>query len=290
MSDITRKLATIERISAINPIPDADAIEGATIRGWSVVVKKGEHQVGDLVVYCEIDSVLPERPEFEFLRPRGFRIRTIKLRNQISQGIIFPLHILDSVGQFQSVLGEPEYDLLLLYGDNKGIPIVEGENVTELLGVTKYEPQIPACLGGIAKGSFPSHSIRTDEERIQNLVDIYDEYKTKYTWTATEKLDGCLDENTLIETEDGEKSIKEICETKYSGKVRTFNHQTLKEEFQKILGHFIKEPSSHEWFEIELEDGHKIRLTGNHEVWLPELLCWRRIDELDGDEEFLLKN
>jgi RNA ligase (TIGR02306 family) len=98
MSDITRKLATIERISAINPIPDADAIERATIRGWNVVVKKGEHKVGELVVYCEIDSIMPERPEFEFLRSRGFRIRSIRLRNQISQGIIFPLSILNSIG------------------------------------------------------------------------------------------------------------------------------------------------------------------------------------------------
>ena len=99
MADITRKLATIERISAINPIPDADAIERATIRGWNVVVKKGEHKVGELVIYCEIDSIMPERPEFEFLRPRGFRIRTISLRKQISQGIIFPLNILNSVGK-----------------------------------------------------------------------------------------------------------------------------------------------------------------------------------------------
>lgn len=99
MADIERKLATIERISEIHPIPDADAIERAVIRGWSVVVRKGDHKVGDLVVYCEIDSLMPERPEFEFLRPRGFRIRTISLRKQISQGIIFPLNILNSVGK-----------------------------------------------------------------------------------------------------------------------------------------------------------------------------------------------
>ncbi len=99
MAEIVRKLATIERISAINPIPEADQIERATIRGWNVVVKKGEHKVGELVVYCEIDSLMPERPEFEFLRPRGFRVRTIKLRGQCSQGIIFPLNILNSAGK-----------------------------------------------------------------------------------------------------------------------------------------------------------------------------------------------
>jgi RNA ligase (TIGR02306 family) len=171
MTEIVRKLATIERISAINPIPEADAIERATIRGWNVVVKKGEHKVDELVIYCEIDSLMPEREEFEFLRPRGFRIRTIKLRGQISQGIIFPLSI---IGQYPPPY-LPKYE--------------EGFDVTNILGITKYETPIPAELAGQVKGGFPSHSIKTDEERIQNLIDHYEDYK-KEEWIATEKVDG----------------------------------------------------------------------------------------------------
>jgi len=94
-----RKLATIEKITELNPIEGADAIEVATIRGWKVVIKKGEFKIGDLCVYCEIDSVMPDRPEFEFLRSRNFRIKTIKLRGVPSQGIIFPLTILNSIGK-----------------------------------------------------------------------------------------------------------------------------------------------------------------------------------------------
>jgi len=192
-----RKLATIERISAINPIPDADAIERATIRGWNVVVKKGDHKVGDLVVYCEIDSIMPGRPEFEFLRPRGFRIKTIKLRGQVSQGIIFPLSILPETWNVEFPLGV--------------VPVsakdaLEGDDVTEILGVIKYEPQIPACLAGLAKGAFPSHSIKTDEERVQNLVDIYEEYRTKYTWIATEKVDGSSTTYSIVHDEFGVSS------------------------------------------------------------------------------------
>ena len=145
MADITRKLATIERISAINPIPDADAIERATIRGWNVVVKKGEHKVGELVIYCEIDSIMPERPEFEFLRPRGFRIKTIKLRGTYSQGIIFSLNILNSSGNLIEKDGKFYLEMKQL------IELSEGTDVTGLLGVIKYEPQIPACLAGLAK-------------------------------------------------------------------------------------------------------------------------------------------
>ena len=187
MADIKRKLATIERISAINPIPEADAIERATIRGWNVVVKKGEHKVGELVVYLEIDSLVPERPEFEFLRPRGFRIRTIKLRGQVSQGIIFPLNILlDPVAD----------DAIKRLSENFVIPkepetteLYEGLDVTELLSITKYDPPIPAELSGQVLGNFPSHSIKTDEERIQNLIDHYEDYR-KEEWVATEKVDG----------------------------------------------------------------------------------------------------
>ena len=164
-----RKLATIEKISEIHPIKDADAIERAVIRGWDVVIKKGDFKKDDLCVYCEIDSVMPEREEFEFLRPRKFRIKTIKLRGQVSQGIVFPLDI--------------------LHKDNYSGIWVVGDDVTEFLGVEKYDPPIPACLSGTAIGRFPSHSIKTDEERIQNLIELYDEYK-QYTWIATEKLDG----------------------------------------------------------------------------------------------------
>ena len=271
-----RKLATIEKISEIHPIPNADAIERAVIRGWNVVTRKDEFKVGDLCVYCEIDSLMPERPEFEFLRPRGFRIRTIKLRNQISQGIAFPISILPAA----------------LTNDENWIVekiLKEGTDVTELLGIVKYEPPIPAQLSGLVKGTFPSHSIKSDEERIQNLIDRYEDFK-KEIWIVTEKLDGCLDENTILETENGEKTIKEICEIKYSGKIKTFNLETLKEEYRKVLFHSIIENENRQWFEIELENGIKIKLTGNHKIWISNLKCWRRVDELDGDEIILLKN
>jgi hypothetical protein len=104
---VMRKLAGIQTVNAVEPIPNADAIERIRVLGWWVVVKKGEHQPGDKIVYCEIDSLLPERPEFEFLRPSsfkpaqtdatgqeilpaGFRIKTVKLRGQVSQGICCP--------------------------------------------------------------------------------------------------------------------------------------------------------------------------------------------------------
>lgn len=182
-----RKLATIEKIKEIHPIPDADAIERALIRGWSVVIKKGDFKVGDLCVYCEIDSLMPEREEFEFLRPRNFRIKTVKLRGQISQGIAFPLNILEHENVKLELIKEIELGKVKDEGFSIKFPI--GADVTEALGITKYEIPIPAELSGKVKGGFPGHSIKTDEKRIQNLIDHYNEYKEN-KWIATEKLDG----------------------------------------------------------------------------------------------------
>jgi len=222
-----RKLATIERITEIHPIEGADAIERAVIRGWNIVIKKGEFKPGDLCVYCEIDSLMPEREEFEFLRPRGFRIKTIKLRGQISQGIIFPLEI--------------------LYNGNADIPslvhfVQEGLDVTEILGVTKWEPQIPAELSGTTKGGFPSHSIKTDEERIQNLIDKYEDYRRWYTWTATEKVDGSSVTysiyNDEFEVASRNLSLKEHPENELNSFWKFARENQVEEKMRKFMNEF----------------------------------------------------
>jgi len=175
-----RKLASIQRIKALEPIEDADAIEKATVLGWQLVVKKGEYQVGDLMVYCEIDSLLPERPEFEFMKPRGMRVRTIRLRGQVSQGICFPLSFLS---------------------DN--FPVVEDADCTDELGIIKYEPPVPANLNGIAKGKFPPFIPKTDETRVQVLQPILDKYKGQKCYIS-EKLDGS---STTYYIKDGEFGV-----------------------------------------------------------------------------------
>ncbi|MFN0050343.1 MAG: RNA ligase (ATP) [Cytophagales bacterium] len=161
-----RKLASIQKILALDPIEGADAIERATVLGWQLVVKKGEFNVGDLAVYCEIDSLMPDVPIFEFLKVRQFRIRTIRLRGQVSQGICFPLSILPA-----------------------NFDIFEDADCTEILGITKYEPPIPACLSGIIKGKFPSFIPKTDETRVQVLQKLLDKYKGDHCY-ITEKIDG----------------------------------------------------------------------------------------------------
>ena len=150
---MSRTLASIQRITDIQPIPNADAIEVASVLGWKVVVKKGEYQVGDLAVYLEIDSVPPDEERYRFLwkfadqRPNNFRIRTIKLRGQISQGILFPLAQFGDHGPWNF----PN----------------EGEDVTNRIGITKYEAPLPGGSANV-EGQFFDGVPKTDEERVQS--------------------------------------------------------------------------------------------------------------------------
>ena len=170
-----RKLASIRRIDDIQPIPGADAIDVATIGGWNVVVKKGEFAVGQLVIYFEIDSWIPhelapflskgqEPRTYEGVK--GERLKTVKLRGQVSQGLILPLN-------------------------DKVAGLAEGDDATEILGILKYEKPISVSLAGFARGNFPTFIPKTDQERIQNLKhDLGDWVAAGLDWEVTEKLDG----------------------------------------------------------------------------------------------------
>lgn len=171
-----RTLATVRVIDAINPIIGADAIEVATVGGWKVVTRKGEYAVGQLAVYCEIDSWIPHALA-PFLskgkEPRvyngvtGERLRTIKLRGQLSQGLLLPVSIIGATGRLEI-----------------------GADVTEQLGVTKWERPIPAQLSGIVRGNFPAFIQKTDQERCQNLEHAIFGTGLKLEYEISVKLDG----------------------------------------------------------------------------------------------------
>lgn len=187
-----RKLASVRLINALEAIEGADQIEKAIIDGWEVVVKKGEFKPSDKCVYIEIDSIVPSsNPKFEFLEPRRYRVRTIKLRKQVSQGIAFPLHELDLEDTLE-----------------------EGTDLTERLGIQKYDPELKKenlLLADSNKKKNPVHKFllryswyrklwtkqkgwpawvaKTDEERIQNIPSILRRYADAIFY-ETEKLDG----------------------------------------------------------------------------------------------------
>lgn len=155
-----RKLATIRTINDIQPIPDADMIEVATVDGWKCVVKKGTFKIGDKSVYIEIDSLIPtNREEFNFLKPNkeGFhRLRTMRMRGQISQGLLIP----------------PPEDKTVW------------NDLGDYYGIKKYEIPEELSMQGDIYGPFPHFIPKTDLERIQNLSDF------EGTFHATAKMDG----------------------------------------------------------------------------------------------------
>ena len=177
MTETSRKLASIQRIAEVKDIPDADLIQAYRVNGWWIVSKKGEFVVDSLVVYLEIDSfVSTELAPFlskgkeprEYMGIRGERLKTVRLKKQISQGLLLPLSVCDHI--------ESE--------------LFEGLDVTYPLGIIKWEaPEefIPAN----AKGTFPSFIPKTDQPRVQNLSREFNEWLTDGSvWQKTEKLDG----------------------------------------------------------------------------------------------------
>lgn len=239
-------LASVQRIISIEPIEGADMIVTATVLGWQVVVKKGEYKVGDLCCYIQIDTIVPDKPEYEFLRDRNFRVRTIKLRKQISQGLIVPL----PSGKWK-----------------------EGEDITDAIGVKKYEkpdnnperyekPRVPKVwykklfyifkynylykafprLQHKSRSPFPKHLVSvTDEERIQNMPAVLKAYHGK-PFVVSYKLDGSS--ITIIHSKSFGKSKFRICSRRFelhdkkNDWYRVFADTKFNLEVLKLVKHF----------------------------------------------------
>lgn len=244
-----RKLATIRTIDALEPIPDADKIEVAVVGGWRVVVQKGLYKAGDKAVYFEIDSWMPhalapfltDPSHFSkvFEGVEGQRLKSKKLRGVISQGLLIPLtevveylrtiqpeEIHGEVGiiDFETDDVTVESKIGIMSGDVDGTPTMyfEGDDLTELLGILKWEKVIPATMGGVVRGSFPGFMPKfpgfmpkTDQERLQNLksefLGHHDEFYNRVgwfeenaQWEISEKLDGT---SCTIYIKDGEFGV-----------------------------------------------------------------------------------
>ena len=222
-----RKLASIQRIWKIEPIEGADRIELAHVLGWQCVVNKGQFQPMDTAVYFEIDSFLPIRDEFEFMRSssykktdimgEGFRLRTMRFRGQISQGLLLP------VSQFPEIPKNADV----------------GDDVTELLGVRKWEIEERATTGGTVIGTLPYDIPHTDETRVQEEPELIQAFAGLEYYIST-KMDGSshsigIDENGFHVTghnyeykDDGSSSFYKL--------VKARENQAKMEDCMKVLG------------------------------------------------------
>jgi RNA ligase (TIGR02306 family) len=215
-----RKLATIRKISDLLPIEGADLILTAVIDGWTVVVKKNEFQIGDLCVYCEIDSFLPdgnpawqhlvEKSSRTFEGGKGHRLRTVKLRGQLSQGFAAPIP--------RDLEIEWSHTFLNFEGARS---LQEGDDVTNILNIKKWEAPIPAELAGQVAGNFPTFIKKTDQERCQNIGhEIFTENAGMY-FEVTMKLDGSSFTAFYNNDDDG------VCSRNWQLKIEENEHNTL---------------------------------------------------------------
>lgn len=184
-----RKLASIQVVNEIRPIENADAIECVVILGWTVVAKKGEFKVGDKCVFFEIDSILPNEEKYSFLDYKeeynGYRLKTVRLRGQLSQGLALPINIFDIAEDIEV-----------------------GTDLTEQLKIRKYEPPVPEETG--AKSSSRVWEIpKTDEERYQSNPELVNALKGK-EYYASVKLDGTSTTIILNINEDDEPEVN-VC-------------------------------------------------------------------------------
>lgn len=254
-----RKLASVQVVNEIRPIENADAIECAVVLGWTVVVKKGEFKIGDKCVFFEIDSILPNEEKYSFLDYKeeynGYRLKTVRLRGQLSQGLALPINIFEL----------PE-------------DIEIGTDLTEQLKIRKYEPPVPEEVG--AKPSNRVWEIpKTDEERYQSNPSLVDALKGK-EYYASVKLDGTSTTVILNINDENEPEVN-VCgrntcyeenpNNKYWAAAMKYNMK------EKILEHYNK-TGKRLAFQGELIgpkiQGNKMGLTENDlyifNVWIAE--------------------
>jgi len=183
------KLAVIEQITELIPIEGADRIELAKIQGWKSVVKKGDYNVGDVIVFVPIDTIIHHKEWNSFLWTEGkdtdkpVRIKTKKLRNTVSQGVIFPTSIIPV---------EQQWNL--------------GDDVASAIGVEKYEVQLSPQLAGRVKGLFPTHILsKTDEDNLLSNIKVLEEIKNCNVVVVSLKMDGSS--GTLIKDNEGNITV-----------------------------------------------------------------------------------
>lgn len=286
-------VARIAKVDSIAPIQGADRIQIAYVLGNQVIVSK-DTKVGDIGVFFDCELQLDEKycAENNLFRKKelnkdkdkaGYigdnrRLKVEKfMKIAKSEGLFMPLSSLEYTG----------HDISKLKA---------GDTFDELNGVKICQKYINEKT----RRFMESNRVKKPKAiQAPTFIPHVDSENIKYYWdaipkgaliTLSSKSHGCVDKNTLIQTEEyGSLRIQEIVEKKIKCKIKAFDTKLRKEVFVPIDDYYFF-PNSDDWYEIELEDGSKIEITGNNPVWLPDYHCYRRVDKLRvGDNLFTTK-
>jgi hypothetical protein len=279
-------LVHLVQVGKFGKHPNADTLSITQVYGQNVIFRTGGFQEGDLAVFLPPDSVLPTDPEHPLLKDNpglkpGHRVDAVRLRGIFSNGFMVPAKILFT-----------EEEL-------KDIPV--GTHVADRIGVTKYEDEGEKL------------STRGDNERDPGYMPCYTDIEgwPKHRHVIpegeevviTEKIHGCVDADTILETlERGPLAIREIVQNRLEVHVKSARLTSRPIQLgnchkSEVVGDFCEYKKvidwselseSDDWYEIELPNGKLLHATGNHEVWLPVLRCWRRVDQLTENDQILI--
>ena len=287
--------AIVCKIKNLQRHPNADRLQIGKAHNYDVIVSLDVKE-GDLGVFFPCDGQLshelcynnnlyqdksknkdPEAKGGFFSDNR--RVRAINLRGARSEGFWSPVSIFDWL----------EQDVMLK----------EGQMFDVLVG-------IDICNKYVTPATMKRQNNKPRGRNELKLKDQFPDFKKHFSTNhlkshgylipdtafliISEKMHGCVDKNTIIDTlEKGKVKIKDIVDSKEKLHIKSLNTITNEIEYAQIEDWYFY-PNDQDWYEIELEDGTKLEITGNNPVWLPDKKCYRRVDELTTEELLLIDN
>ena len=296
---------TVVKIGEILPIEGRDRIVKTMVNGLSIVIGKDEFQTGDVAVYCANETQLHElflhlnsmyddkelnidKEKKGYINKHG-RVRIVKLGGVPSYGIL--LHP-TSIATF---LNEPVEVVNEYLGNhaNEDFDEINGEIFCKV-----YVPPIKTSNRQMSKSERRNKKLARFKMLIEGSFRLhYDtdqlarnmhEFSPDDKVFISNKLHGCVDGSTIINTlEYGDKTIKEIVENRLQCKIKSYDIENKEVVYVSIDDYYLLKNDG-EWYEMELEDGRKILITGNNPVWMPTLNCYRRAEELKVGDTLLI--
>lgn len=320
--------ATIVRVGELKNIENSDNLKQVIIDGFSVVVNKNDVKEGDYMIYCknetalnaqflsvnnmfeigerhlnenasEVEKLIDEGKTDEAKKLVGYfnkhgRVKMIKLRGCPSMGVLLRL---ESFINWDSTLADVILDDYVKYDENGNFIPFDFDTVNENLFIKAYVPKTNACRSGGGTGQKKDKTKRFNRMLEGEWSFHYDtnqlnsnmwKFSPEDVVDISVKIHGCVERNTIINTmEYGDITIGEIVDKKINCHIKAYDVETNTNVWVPIDNYYLMKNDG-EWYEIELEDGRTITITGNNPVWIPELNLYRRVDELDGTECLLV--
>lgn len=322
-------LATVVKLPEVKPHPNADRLSLVEIFGNTIIVAKNLYAEGERVVYFPVECAISkeflswgnllDKAELNadqktkgFFESKG-RVRCVSLRGVPSQGFVCKVSQIAKfyeieedefrVGDTFDIVGDRVLVTKYVKGTSKPEELKEKKarvpkwvektisffprplRRTLYIGINAwYNRNHRSIQSEIVDGQFKFHY--KTEQLGKNLFLLTPEDNI----TVTSKIHGCVEATTPIETlEYGMLSIKEIVDKKLQVHVRGYDIENHNIRWVKVDDYYFR-PNDGDWYDIELEDGRILTITGNNPVWMNELQCYRKVENLKVGDDLLVEN